>query len=949
MQTTQALPGLPTSLHLPEVDDAVGVAGRRRLKRLWVQLTGLLIGLLTSFMLLFGLAAWNFVENECIQDLHNTAKLVKKTLDTFFAQEEAGLRQLAQELQDREGLGDRVRAQHLLARYKAARPELASANLLNIEGQFLASSLTPSLNSLPSLAGSHAFQATLDRLAREPDLRVDISQPALGAISKKWVFSMRMVLRNAQGDPTHLLLAVMPVELISSFWSDIQASRLVSIGLLRDDGYLLSRHPLPPRANFDEVYGKPRTGALRQHLVAQNFPKSGFVIGPNALGGGNFGNAYLRLEQHPLTLFAATPESELHAQWLDKVLLPFTLSGLLMGLVLLFSRLSLARQLAWDQKRQQADAALRTQEEEQRFVFEHLQAGLVVHAPDGSALQANPLACLLWGLQFSPALGCYLPRPGWQQLREDGAPLLPAEFPAVRLLASGQAQIDQVVGVRPPDSDAITWLLCRANAAQEPDGQLRRIIVSFIDISDRIQAQRGLEAAGQNLARINAQLQTLAHFDPLTHLPNRVLLADRLQQAMGRAQRQDVSVAVAFLDLDGFKAINDAHGHVAGDLLLTELAQRMKLVLREGDTLARLGGDEFVAVICDFQQPSDCLPILARLLEVTAAPVWLDGVSVQVSASIGVTVYPQDGADADQLLRHADQAMYRAKQTGKNCFHLFDVANDTAVKSRQEEIERIRQGLERGEFVLFYQPKVNLRSGRVVGFEALIRWRHPERGLLAPGAFLPLLQAHPVGLQIGAWVLVEALAQLERWGLVAGHAGEAGGLPISVNIAAEQLQDAGFPDQIEALLAARPQLPRQLLELEILETSALEDIEQVSSVMRRMQALGVGFALDDFGTGYSSLTYLKRLPAQLLKIDQSFVRDMLVDKDDLAIVQGIVGLARNFGRDVIAEGVETQAHGERLLALGCELAQGYGIARPMPAAEVPTWVGRWQQQAVWTA
>ena len=465
------------------------------------------------------------------------------------------------------------------------------------------------------------------------------------------------------------------------------------------------------------------------------------------------------------------------------------------------------------------------------------------------------------------------------------------------------------------------------SAVRDETGAVQNYVALFTDITHIKDHQR--------------QLEHVAHYDLLTGLPNRVLLADRLLQAMAHAQRRGQSLAVAFLDLDGFKAINDEYGHETGDALLNALANRMKEALREEDSLSRFGGDEFVAVLVDLENGADCEPVLERLLKSVSEPVQLGDKTVQVSASIGVTLFPQDGSDADLLMRHADQAMYHAKLAGKNRYHLFDIAHDVATKSMREGLEQVRVALERREFVLYYQPKVNMRSGMVIGAEALIRWQHPERGILPPGLFLPIIEDHPMSVELGEWVIDAALRQMTLW------RSQGLDLSISVNIGARQLQQGNFVERLGQLLAAHPSVPPQALELEILETSALEDIAQVSDVMLSCQALGVRFALDDFGTGYSSLTYLKHLPAELLKIDQSFVRDMLTDTDDLAIVQGVIGLAKAFRRKVIAEGVETIAHGELLLPLGCELAQGYGIARPMPAANLPDWVKTWKPDASW--
>jgi diguanylate cyclase (GGDEF)-like protein len=411
---------------------------------------------------------------------------------------------------------------------------------------------------------------------------------------------------------------------------------------------------------------------------------------------------------------------------------------------------------------------------------------------------------------------------------------------------------------------------------------------------------------------------------------------------MAQAQRRGQQLAVVFLDLDGFKTVNDSHGHEVGDQVLVTLAQRMKQALRDGDSLARLGGDEFVAMLIDVKDMESSLPILTRLLTAAAQPVQLGALTVQLSASLGVTLYPQEqDIGADQLLRQADQAMYQAKVVGKNRYHIFDAKLDSSIRSHHESVERIRLALEQREFVLHYQPKVNMRTGEIVGAEALIRWQHPERGLLAPVDFLPVIEEHALAIAIGEWVIDTALTQMELW--------QGAGLDfgVSVNVGARQLQQIEFVARLQSILAAHPQVKVGYLELEVLETTALEDIAQVSQVIEACAQIGVMFALDDFGTGYSSLTYLRLLRVQTLKIDQSFVQDMLDDPDALAILQGIIGLAEAFKRQVIAEGVETIEHGSRLLQLGCELAQGYGIARPMPAEQLLAWASAWQPDTAW--
>ena len=443
------------------------------------------------------------------------------------------------------------------------------------------------------------------------------------------------------------------------------------------------------------------------------------------------------------------------------------------------------------------------------------------------------------------------------------------------------------------------------------------------------------------LKEYQRQIERMAHYDGLTGVPNRALLADRLNLAIVQAQRYQRPLMLIYLDIDGFKNINDLHGHETGDQLLVALAHRLRDALREGDTLARLGGDEFGAVITDVDGPGECKHILERLLNVAASPITLRQNTLQLSASLGVTLFPQDNSNADTLLRHAAQAMYQAKQTGKNRYALFDPEKEQQTQTHHRSLERIAQAIEQNEFELYFQPKVNMRTGAFIGAEALIRWNHPERGLVPPGDFLPSIEGSELTVRLGEWVMDAALRQMVLWR-------DAGlDIAVSVNIAANHLQQPDFLRKLEKKLAAHPTVSPERFELEVLETAAIEGISQISSLIENCQALGVSFSLDDFGTGYSSLTYLRRLPANMLKIDQSFVRDMLWSAGDKAIVEGIIGLASAFRRAVIAEGVETEEHGKLLLHLGCDLAQGYGIARPMPASRLPSWASVWRPPPLW--
>jgi len=553
-------------------------------------------------------------------------------------------------------------------------------------------------------------------------------------------------------------------------------------------------------------------------------------------------------------------------------------------------------------------------------MFTNAREGITITGPDGTILEVNEMFTRITGYEREEVIGKN-PRILKSNLQSD-------EFYTNmwRSLAS-EGQWSGEIWNR-NKSGAIYAETLNINAVRDAEGRVIQYVALFSDITQ--------------LKKHAQQLEHLTYYDVLTSLPNRALLADRLHQAMAQANRRKQFFAVAYLDLDGFKKINDKHGRDAGDRLLTSLAFDLKCALREGDTLARLGGDEFVAVILDLDDAASSVPVLDQLLEAASESVQVGELNLAVSASIGVTFFPQtEVVDPDLLLRQADQAMYQAKLAGGNRFHIFDSQHDHSVRGRHENLEHIRRAMAAGEFVLYYQPKVNMRTGKVVGLEALIRWQHPERGLLPPGMFLPVIEEHPLSIELGEWVIECALTQMDKWR-------EAGLLiPVSVNVSAIQLQQPEFVDRLGGLLAAHPALNPFSLEIEVLETSALQDVIQTSQVLNACHGMGVLFALDDFGTGYSSLTYLKRLPASILKIDQSFVCDMLEDPENLNILEGILSLASAFHRQVVAEGVETIEHGLMLLQLGCEVAQGYGIAWPMPASEIQSWVSSWKPDPRW--
>ena len=466
-------------------------------------------------------------------------------------------------------------------------------------------------------------------------------------------------------------------------------------------------------------------------------------------------------------------------------------------------------------------------------------------------------------------------------------------------------------------------LLVSANAVRNQSGAVQNHVLAFTDIT---QIRQQIE-----------QLRRQAHFDELTGLPNRVKLTQILMEVLASTEREGSLLTVCFLDLDYFKPINDQFGHHVGDQLLIKLAERLSRALRTrasgDDVIARIGGDEFVLLLrtATIEESQQAVERMLRqvhqpfALEVSEAPIF-------ITASIGATVYPLDQADAETLLRHADHAMYGAKQAGRNGYQFFDAEHDRRTEARFVALGRVQEALDAQEFCLYFQPKVDMRDGHVIGVEALLRWNHPEQGLLLPAQFLPLIEHTGLAVSVGNWVLQRGIEQLAQWQAMGLD------LTVSINVSARHLQEPTFARHLTMLLAEQNTPVADRLVLEILETTALADMDYTCDLMQECRALGVRFALDDFGTGYSTLTYLKRLPLDMLKIDRSFVINMLNDRHDLAIVEGVIGLSETFGCSVVAEGVDTLEQAQRLIEIGCDIGQGNGIAPAMPADEVVDWV-----------
>lgn len=469
----------------------------------------------------------------------------------------------------------------------------------------------------------------------------------------------------------------------------------------------------------------------------------------------------------------------------------------------------------------------------------------------------------------------------------------------------------------------VYWSVASISPLRDDDGRITHFIANVEDINDRKNAE--------------ATIEHLAYYDPLTELPNRRMMQDRLDLALKRSRRQGVGMALLYLDLDSFKHINDSLGHPAGDALLREMSKRYLGLLRDDDIVCRLGGDEFAVILHDIRRNEDAMLVAEKLLAHTARPVLLDAVEVVTTASIGVALFPKDGDDNKTLEKHADIALYHAKAEGKNTFRFFSEELNSASRDRMALESALRSALEREELVLFYQPKIDLTLGCVIGVEALLRWNSPIFGMVSPNRFIPLAEETRAIIPIGEWVLRTACRQQVAW-KQQGY-----DLTMAVNLSAVQFKSSMLISQVSAIIAETG-VNADSLELELTESALVEKPDEGVRILKELRALGCGVSIDDFGTGYSSLNYLKNFPVTVLKIDQSFVRDLADDPGDRAIAQSIVALARNLDMNTVAEGVEQPEQQQILQELGCNCVQGFLYSRPVPAEQIPDAIRLIEQQ-----
>ena len=552
-----------------------------------------------------------------------------------------------------------------------------------------------------------------------------------------------------------------------------------------------------------------------------------------------------------------------------------------------------------------AEQALRRREEEFRAVAENAPDGIMRFDPELRCLYVNEALAKTAGHPVSFFIGRPLAQFG---IPEDLTGALSAALR--RALDTGDTQAIDFAFAGPRGE---RHYHARIAPERGRDGRP----VSVIGISRDITERR----------RFEAHIQHLASHDKLTGLPNRALLGDRVEQAILQARRAHGSLALLFIDLDQFKLVNDSFGHAAGDALLVEVAERLKQTVREGDTVARLGGDEFVILLTNLAHAEDSAVVARKIAQALERPIALDSGELGVTGSIGISLYPEDGDSLDALLQCADAAMYRAKDAGRNAFHYYSAEMGEQARARVETEAGLRRAVEREELRLHFQPQVNLASGAITGVEALLRWQHPQRGMVSPAAFVPVAEESGLIVPIGQWALVQACRQAAEW-----SAAGLGEVKVAVNLSARQFWRGSVTESVRAALGESG-LPPSRLELEITESVVMRDLQQVMLSLEQLRRMGVRVAIDDFGVGYSSLAYLRTMPISKLKIDKSFIHSIPGDPEATALVLEIVRLAHALSLEVVAEGVETPEQARTLREAGCEAMQGYLFARPLPPAE----------------
>jgi diguanylate cyclase (GGDEF)-like protein/PAS domain S-box-containing protein len=740
------------------------------------------------------------------------------------------------------------------------------------------------------------------RLRTQADTGMVIGRPVQGRISGKWATTVSRAIKHPDGSFAGVVVGAVPLSRFTRAFAALALGKGGSFTLFDDDMRIVIRHPDGPDA-------KTMVGMKFGSPALLNLVHTGVIEGTyqavSTIDGVNRVFAYRKVRGVPLNIVTGLATEESLAGWRQEAVK----AGVLVVLFVLVTLLLFwVTYRAWKNQAvavaalQDINRSLDAEKQLNQTIIQSSPFAIYTRDSKGIVTAWNKASEMLFGWRADEIVGKPLLSvpPGKETETED----------LRQRVLRGENLIQMEVQRQKRDGtlfDLSTTLAPLRNKAGEIDGYL----AIATDITERKVAEK--------------QIEFLAYRDVLTGLPNRLLLRDRFEQAIAHADRSGTQVALLFLDLDNFKSINDSLGHVIGDALLKEVARRLGECVRETDTISRQGGDEFLIVLPDMHGADAVTPVLLKIRERVQSAFEVDGHELSTSTSIGIALYPGDGKDFQTLMQKADTAMYRAKDGGRNSYRFFDEQMNVEAVEHLHIKTGLRRALARDEFVLHYQPQIDLGSGAVVGVEALIRWNHPEQGLIAPARFIPVAEESGLIVPIGEWVIHEACRQGVAW--------REAGLPpllMAVNLSAVQFK-RGDVEQTVIRALQETGFGAHLLELELTESILIHDTDNVLATVKRLKQLGVKLSIDDFGTGYSSLSYLKRFDVDKLKIDQSFVRDLASDPEDEAIIRAIIQMARSLNLKTIAEGVEDAGMVLQLRQFNCDEAQGYHFARPMAA------------------
>ncbi|MFZ2068262.1 MAG: EAL domain-containing protein [Xanthobacteraceae bacterium] len=727
-------------------------------------------------------------------------------------------------------------------------------------------------------------------LKSDPQLTSFVSLPAQNRTDRAWTMFLTRKVRGPNGEFLGLVLGAVELSYFENLFASVSLGEGSSITLFRGDGALLTRFP-----QIESVIGK----TFKSSVNAVGDSNSGTARFVGQIGGKDRLLAAHRLAHFPIVLSVAVDTAAALAIW-QKETDVLVGAGGLAALTVAVMILLIVRQLAHAHTLSMRSLAL----EKQRLntALNNMSQGLIMFDSAERVVVCNDLYIQMYGLSRE------IVKPGCSfvellRYRTEAGEFVHHDLEQYRADLVAAMTRGEVMSSILETADGREILI--TNSPMSAGGR----VATHTDITER--------------RRIEAKIAYMAQFDALTDLPNRVKLYERLRQMLARPKRGD-HVAVFCLDLDRFKDVNDAHGHPVGDLLLQSVAGRLRQCIRDADMVARLGGDEFAIVQAGASQPTDATSLASRLIEVIGAPYEIGGRQVMIELSIGIALAPNDGLDPEQLLKNADLALYRAKADGRGLYRFFEPEMDARMQARRALEIDLRKAIANSEFELFYQPLVDMRTERVTGFEALIRWHHPERGMIPPLEFIGVAEETGLIGAIGDWVLRRACAEAATWPR---------DVKIAVNLSPLQFKNKGLLRSVVSALAASGLSPNRL-ELEITESVLLQDGDTTLAILHELRELGVRISMDDFGTGYSSLSYLRKFPFDKIKIDQTFIFDMSDHSDSLAIVRAVIAMGNGLGIATTAEGVETAEQFKQLKLEGCTEVQGYLFSPPRPATEV---------------